>query len=194
MERLLVQQIQALGVRVEPREGDYATYTERMKSGNFQFAFDNWIADYPDAENFLLQYVKSNWEPGPNDSMYENPKIEELYKKIARMDSGPERVKLIREARDIIVEDCPKIYLAYQSEHELIQPWSTGQYFPAVGNELVKYAGVDPHLRTELESQWNRSNLWPLPLFAGFFVLGVAPAAAAIRQRRNRKVRREKRP
>jgi len=190
MERLFIQQIERLGIHVEPREGDSATYTDRIKKRQFQFAYDGWFADYPDTEDFLQLFVKNNWEPGPNDSMYGRPETDALYREFRGMDSGPERTKLIQKMRDIIQEDCPRIYLAHLQLRMLVEPWVSGAKPLHIGNEEDTYISVDPAKRTALQAEWNRRSA--VPLLGLVVVVGAAltPAALAISKRRKRKIRR----
>lgn len=191
MVRLFINQIQALGIRVDSRESDYTTFTAHVKAGEYQFLFSNWVADYPDSENFLMLNYGPNASPGPNDSNYNNPEYNRLYEQTRTMVPGPDREALIRKMRDISVEDCPRIYLTHMESRALVQPWIRNQKVVALGNEVHQYYGVDPAKRAQLQKEWNGSSPLPLLGFAAVGAVAVAPAVFAVSKRRNRKVRKE---
>lgn len=190
MIRLFVAQIQALGIRVESQEFDTATFTARLKAGQYQSTFGNWWVDYPDSENLLQLDYGLNAMPGPGDANYSNKEYDRLFERIRAMKSGPERERLIHRMRDIVVADCPRIYLSHMEFRTLSQPWVKNAKLVTVGNEMHQYYGVDPEMRVRMQAKWNQSSKLPL---AGMALIGAAfsaPALIAVSKRRNRKVRR----
>ena len=54
---------------------------ERVAQGEVAVFYKSWLADHPDAENFLGLFVKANFSPGgPNYTHHHNPEFETLYR------------------------------------------------------------------------------------------------------------------
>ena len=54
---------------------------ERVAQGEVAVFYKSWLADHPDAENFLGLFVKANFSPGgPNYTHHHNPEFEAMYK------------------------------------------------------------------------------------------------------------------
>ena len=70
-----------------------------------------WIADYPDAENFLQLFYSANASPGPNNFNYSNPAFDRIYERASVMPECSERTAMYRRAERIVVEDCPAVFL-----------------------------------------------------------------------------------
>ena len=65
-----------------------------------------WVADYPDAENFLQLFYSKNESPGPNHANYRNDRFDELYEKIRTMRDSDERTRYVEEMVKIVIEDA----------------------------------------------------------------------------------------
>jgi ABC-type transport system substrate-binding protein len=48
------KQFAKIGVQMEVRATDYNRFQDKMNKGSVQIFFWGWLADYPDAENFLF--------------------------------------------------------------------------------------------------------------------------------------------
>src|SRR3546814_2372414 len=48
------RQLGALNVQLEVRATDYNRFQDKMRNGSAQMYMWGWVADYPDAENFLF--------------------------------------------------------------------------------------------------------------------------------------------
>ncbi len=189
---LLTKQIEALGIHLESRVSRPNIWQDKVDHGQFQFVQYGWIADYPDAENFLLLLYGPNRRPGPNASNYNNPEYNRLFEQMRSMEDTPARLALIKRMRDIAAEDCPLIYLSHDESLVLTQPWLKNVKPHPVANDSGKYVGVDGPLRARLQAQWNRPNYWPAIGLVLFLVIGSIPAANLVRQRTNRSVRRNR--
>ena len=52
--RLDTKQFAKIGIQLEVRATDYNQFQDKMRKGTHQIFFWGWLADYPDAENFLF--------------------------------------------------------------------------------------------------------------------------------------------
>lgn len=193
--RLLIgltkKQIEAIGVHLESRPWRYSVFLDKIDKGDFQFARNGWVADYPDPENFLFLLYGPNKRPGPNGSGYSNPEYDKLFNAVRIMDDGPQRLALIRQMRQIAVEDCPWIYIDHSESYGLTQPWVRNNKPQSVANDSGKYVAVDPALRVRLQGEWNKPNYWPALGALILLVLGSLPAASVVRRRAHRRVRQD---
>jgi oligopeptide transport system substrate-binding protein len=189
--RLFQKQIQRLGVQVNLVINQYSTFNSRIEKKQVQFFQFGWNADYPDAENFAFMLYGPNESPGPNASLYNNPEYNKLFLQMRDMNDSPERNAIMAKMREISTEDCPWIYLTYPVTRSLIQPWVANQRANPLAADSMKYVRVDPEKRVELQSSCNKAIYWPILAGIACIVGLVIPATATIRNRTNRRVRRE---
>ena len=82
-----------------------------------------WVADYPDAENFLQLFYSKIESPGPNHANYKNARFDDLYEIIQTMPDSDERTVWVKQMVDIVIEDAPWIFLYQPMSFGLIQDW-----------------------------------------------------------------------
>jgi len=147
------QALGAIGVNVEIVVNTFPAYLEKEKNGNLQFFMGGWVADYPDAENFLMLLYSKNVSPGPNASNYVNPDFDKIYEKVAAMSPSPERTALIKKAEDIAFTDGVWSMNYYPIQYDLSHGW-VKNFRP---NSLIlnedKYYDVDPEKRREMRKK-----------------------------------------
>ena len=102
-----------------------------------------WVADYPDAENFLQLFFSKNGSPGPNHSNFSNVEFDELYEKSRVMQDSPERTALYRKMADIVIEDCPWIFDSIPLSYDLHYDWVTNHKHHDFPYGMVKYLKID---------------------------------------------------
>ena len=70
---------------------------ERVARSQVPMFRKSWLADYPDAENFLSLFMPDRWCPnGPNYTHYANAEVTGLLVRAAAMVPGQEREALLR--------------------------------------------------------------------------------------------------
>ncbi|MGB2382675.1 MAG: ABC transporter substrate-binding protein [Flavobacteriales bacterium] len=70
----------ALGLDVQIDVLPSSVLRERVAQGEVAVFYKSWLADHPDAENFLGLFVKANFSPGgPNYTHHHNPEFENMY-------------------------------------------------------------------------------------------------------------------
>lgn len=122
---------------------DWPTFQNKIKTKSAQIFSLGWIADYPDAENFLQLFYSKNASPGPNNFNYSNPEFDKIYEQIAVVPDSPERTKLYRKAERIVVEDCPAVFLLHGVAYVLHHDWVHNYKPHAFGYGLTKYRRID---------------------------------------------------
>jgi ABC-type transport system substrate-binding protein len=137
---LLADMYRKIGVVLKPSYNTWPAFIEKMNRRQAQMFRLGWVADYPDAENFLQLFCSANASPGPNHSNYRNLKFDQLYEQIHNMPDSPERTALYEKMAHIIVEDCPWIFLfqpmSFALKHDWVEnylphdfPYGMGKYY-----------------------------------------------------------------
>ena len=114
---------QEIGVVMKANYNTWPAFIEKMNRRQSQMFQLGWVADYPDAENFLQLFYSSNESPGPNHANYRNAEIDRLYEHIRTMQDSPERTDTYETMANIIVEDCPWIFMFQPMSFGLKHSW-----------------------------------------------------------------------
>lgn len=85
----------------------------------------SWIADYPDAENYLSVFYSKNPAP-PNYTRYHNPSFDALFEKAITETNDSLRYILYRQADQVVMNDAPVVPLWYDEVVHLVQPYVKG--------------------------------------------------------------------
>jgi ABC-type transport system substrate-binding protein len=146
---LLLDYFKAVGLDIDIDYMDWPTYQGKIKTKSAQMFLSGWVADYPDAENFLQLFYSKNMSPGPNNFNYSNPEFDKLYETSSIMPDSPERTELYRKAERIALGDCPGVFLLHSVQYVLQHDWSLN-YKPGIFNYgTSKYRNVDLQKRAE---------------------------------------------
>ncbi|GAA5233734.1 peptide ABC transporter substrate-binding protein [Verticiella sediminum] len=180
------RQFAKLGIQLEVRSTDYNRFQEKMINGVAQIFMWGWLADYPDAENFLFllygPHAKAG-QDGENAANYRNPEFDALFDRMKYLDDGPQKEEIIHRMTAIVQRDAPWMFGYY--------PASGGAYHQWVGNakpsqmvrNALSYLSIDAELRAAKVQEWNRPVWWPLALLVLLLALLVVPAARLLRRR-----------
>lgn len=185
------KQFESLGVQLQVRITDYNRFQEKVLKGNFQFLNWGWEADYPDPENFLFLLFGPNSKvksQGENAANYDNPRFNELFKKMENMPNSPARNALIQEMLSIARQDAPWAWGYHLIDYGLYQQWCQNSKPMSVGKNVLKYKRIDAALREQHRQEWNRPITWPMQLACA--VLLAAVIAAALIYKRGRRASR----
>jgi oligopeptide transport system substrate-binding protein len=148
--------MEKIGLVVTPNFNNWPTFLEKMERRQAQMFSLGWVADYPDAENFLQLFYGPNSSPGPNHSNYSNPEFDTLYEQVREMQDSPERTALYQKMSDIVIEDCPWIltsnWLAYGLQHH----WLENYKYHDFPYGMVKYYKIDTAERTKWKAEYGK--------------------------------------
>ena len=95
---------------------------ELTSNSRTPFFRGSWIADYPDAENYLSVFYCKNPAP-PNYTRYNNPRFDAAFEKALTETNDSLRYILYRQADSIMMEDAPVVPLWYDMVVHLVQPY-----------------------------------------------------------------------
>jgi ABC-type transport system substrate-binding protein len=109
-----------IGIKLELRFQTWHAFLNSISKGNAQIFMLAWVADYPDAENFLQLFYSKNMSPGPNHSRYSNPEFDAEYEKGLQALTAEERNIHWHRCQEIIREDCPWIFTHITKNYTLV--------------------------------------------------------------------------
>ena len=145
-----------LGVVIQAGYNNWPTFLEKIRRGQAQMFRVGWVADYPDAENFLQLFYGPNVSPGPNHSRYRNAEFDRLYEAAREMQDSPERTALYQKMADIVIEDCPWIFQAQPVAYDLYHHWLQNYKRHDFPYTMTKYYKVDGAARRAWQAEYGR--------------------------------------
>jgi len=105
-DELWKKSFDAIGIRMEVQKDKFAELLKLEKQCKLMMRTAAWIADYPDADNFMqLLYGKNIYQS--NNACAAIPEYDKLYEQSLRMPDSPERNRLYREMAKIIEAYAP---------------------------------------------------------------------------------------
>ena len=142
-----------IGLDVSIELYDWPTFLEKLRTGGLQMYFSGWMADYPDAENFLQVFYSKN-APWPNSSQYNDPEFDALYEKVSIMPDSPYRTELYRKAQQLVLDDMPCAFTYHRVGYIIHHGWLSnvkpdGYKADTIGFGHLKYYNVDMQKRDE---------------------------------------------
>ncbi len=142
-DELWKKALDSIGVRMEVQKDKFPELLKLERQCKLMMRTASWIADWPDAENFMqLLY-------GPNTGQNNNacakiPEYDKLYEQSVRMPPGPARDKLYHEMNKIIEAYAPWRLDVLTYRNMLVQPRVQGyRKHPILHNEW-SYIDIAP--------------------------------------------------
>ncbi|MEE0883333.1 MAG: ABC transporter substrate-binding protein [Bacteroidales bacterium] len=120
--KYIQQQLGLLGIKVKIDVNPPAALREHIAQGKTQWFRGSWIADYPDAENYLsLFYSKNHCPKGSNYTHFSSKEFDKLYEKAILETDYEKRIALYKKMNDIIIEESPIVVLYYDQVLRFVQ-------------------------------------------------------------------------
>jgi len=143
-------QMQRLGLEVEVDYMTWPKFQDATKTRSHQLFALGWVADYPDAQNFLLLFYGPNGAPGPNSCNYMNPEFDAFYEKAVALPDLEDRLPLYNRMEDIVIEDCPWLLSTYRVVYALYYDWLENYYPNDFIYGTARFQKVDMELRERM--------------------------------------------
>lgn len=137
-EALAAMYSQNLGIEVGVREHqeDYFAALERREP---QMFFTGWIADYPDAEDFLDILFHSGSQA--NYGGYSSPEFDRLVEQARVATDAGARTELYRQAEQLLLDEAGAIPVHHEVIHALVAPHVKGLTWTPLG--VLSYHQVE---------------------------------------------------
>ena len=108
------RELQKIGLTVVIDVIPPSTLRQGKATGKFPIFRASWIADYPDAENYLSLFYSKNFTPnGPNYTHFKNEIFDDLYEQSISVLSSEIRYKMYKKMDSILIEEAPIVPLYY---------------------------------------------------------------------------------
>lgn len=117
----IARQLEEIGLSVQVDVVQKSLLLELTSTSRALFFRGSWIADYPDAENYLSVFYSRNPAP-PNYTRYKNPKFDMLFEKAITESNDSLRYRLYQQADQVMIQDAPVVPLWYDVVVRLVQP------------------------------------------------------------------------
>lgn len=125
------KQWESIGVKVKIETAQFVTHQERVDNGKVNLFRGSWLADYPDAENYLAMFYSKYLSPaGPNKTHFINARFDSLY--VAAMVGENhsinhfKRYDIYHKMERLIMDECPVIVLYYDDVLRMSQKYVKG--------------------------------------------------------------------
>ena len=112
--KYIQQQLNLLGLVIKIDVNPPAALREQIAQGKSSWFRGSWIADYPDAENYLSLFYSANRCPaGANYTRYRNAQYDKLYRQAKTTTDESDRIRLYHQMDQMVMKESPVIILYY---------------------------------------------------------------------------------
>lgn len=117
----IAKEVEDLGLHVQVEVVQKSLLLEQTARSQALFFRGSWIADYPDAENYLSVFYSKNPAP-PNYTRFKDPVFDRLYEQALLEDDDSVRYRLYRQMDQRIIDAAPVVPLWYDEVIRLVNP------------------------------------------------------------------------
>ena len=117
----IANELLQVGIKVQVEVIQKSLLMEQTSKSQAPFFRGSWIADYPDAENYLSVFYGNNPAP-PNYTRYKNAEFDRLYEKSLSEKNDSLRYQLYQQMDRIVINDAPVVPLWYDMAIHLVHP------------------------------------------------------------------------
>ena len=123
----IANELSQLGIKIQVETIQKSLLLEQTAKSQALFFRGSWIADYPDAENYLGVFYGKNPAP-PNYTRFANSDFDKLYELALTETNDSLRYDLYRKMDKIIILEAPVVPIWYDMAIHLVQTNVTGFY------------------------------------------------------------------
>ncbi|MDP3353798.1 MAG: ABC transporter substrate-binding protein [Flavobacteriaceae bacterium] len=108
------REVQKIGIDLKVEVMPPSTLKQAKATGKLAVFRGSWIADYPDAENYLSLFYSKNFAPdGPNYFHYKNELFDQYYEKSFSITDDVKRNLLYQKMDSLMMSSAPIVPLYY---------------------------------------------------------------------------------
>ena len=121
------RELQKIGISIKVDMMPPATLKQARSKGKLEMFRSNWIADYPDAENYLSLFYSKNFSPtGPNYTHFYSPTFDSLYENSFFINDAQKRGEIYQSMDSLVMSKHPLIPLYYDQVLRFSHKYVTG--------------------------------------------------------------------
>lgn len=129
----------AIGIKVKVDVNPSASLRDLMSKNEVTFFRGSWIADYPDAENYLSVFYSKNRVPfGPNYTGYFNDDFDRLFEQSYYEKDPEKRYALFHQMDNMILEHAAIVPIYYDQSVVMLQNNISGYPMNALNLMILK--------------------------------------------------------
>jgi oligopeptide transport system substrate-binding protein len=132
---------QHLGILVDIRQMDFASYIDTQNKLDYDISVAGWIGDYLDPTTFLLMWTKGN---GNNNTGWHSAEFESLLSAAAQQADPAKRLDVLRQAERLFMDAHPVIPMSWYSRNYLLRPEVKGWYPLLLDNHPYSAVRLEP--------------------------------------------------
>ncbi|MEJ5964267.1 ABC transporter substrate-binding protein [Pedobacter immunditicola] len=115
-------ELSEIGIKVKVEVNPAASLRDMMSKNEVTFFRGSWIADYPDAENYLSVFYSKNRVPfGPNYTGYFNDDFDRLFEQSYYEEDAQKRFALYHQMDNMILEHASIVPIYYDQSVVMLQ-------------------------------------------------------------------------
>jgi peptide/nickel transport system substrate-binding protein len=143
---VMQQQLRNIGIALDVRTFEFATFYADITKGAFQLYTLRWIGGNEDPDIFRYAYATASQPPhGANRGYYSNPRLDALIAQAAVTSDQSQRAAIYRQIQQIVATDLPAINLWYLDTVVVHNRRLSGLRLSSSGNfDFLRYATVKP--------------------------------------------------
>lgn len=112
--KYIQQQLSIIGININVEVNPPGALREQIAQSKSNWFRGSWIADYPDAENYLSLFFSENFCPtGPNYTHFKNTAFDQLYRKAKSTPNDSVRAEMYKQMNSMIMDEAPVVVLYY---------------------------------------------------------------------------------
>ena len=123
----LQRELEKIGLKIKVDVMTPSALKQARSAGKLEMFRASWIADYPDAENYLSLFYSKNFSPhGPNYTHYQNEEFDILYNKSFEINDPKLIKKNYKKMDSVAMSEYPIVPLYYDQVIRFVQKGFSG--------------------------------------------------------------------
>lgn len=132
---------QVLGVTVQIKQSDAATFFEDQHNGKLQMFNSGWVMDYPDPEDVLD--LKFHSKSALNDIGYANAEVDRLLEQARTERNAETRLKTYQQVEQLLLQDGAWLPLYFGQRHQVVSSAVKGWIEPPMVIPRLRFMSVE---------------------------------------------------
>ncbi len=140
---LFAKSMEQIGVKIKPVYNTWPELLNKINNRSTTMHAISWIADYPDAENFLQLLYGANSSPGSNGANYNDPAFNKEFEIVSKMQDTLERTERYKNLAQKVSKQVPWILGVHRTDFYLKQAWLKNHKGTAFKYGVEQYWDID---------------------------------------------------
>ncbi|WP_395404231.1 ABC transporter substrate-binding protein [Pseudoduganella sp. UC29_106] len=145
-DELWRKNLNAIGLNVTFKSDKKTEIIKASRLGKVQMFETNWIADFPDGDNFFQLLYGPN-SGRANYARFNLPEYNQRYEHARKLSDGPERQKIYKELSQLIQAYNPWVLIIHPISADIQQPWLKNYKRHPVELTNWRYVDIDQQAR-----------------------------------------------